>query len=338
MLKMKTINNPQPWDDPDWLDDITGWLRTSLSFHQIELCGEPRKIHSAPWSVVYSAMTNQGIYYFKALCPALKHEPQLARQLSFWQPNLVQPVLEIDALRGWMLMPEGGTTLRQVLEKNPSLDYWKKIIPTYARFQQALIPHRQELLALGVKNRGLQFLPKLANNLAADRDAMCIGQADGLSSGEYELLKDLMPTLQKLCKRLARFGIPETLQHDDFHDGNIFVVQNGFRFFDWAESFIAHPFFSMVVTLRSIAYRFELDENSIEMRDLEDLYLVEWQEYASLDHLHEAFKLAMVLGRINRALTWHMVVSSLPEPYRSKEADAVPGWLQLFLEKIIPYV
>ena len=335
---MSEIEKMLPWQDSNWFEECAQWLNTSLALHNIELTSEPSMIHSAPWSVVYSAMTNQGIYYFKALCPALKHEPQLAWQLSLWQPNLVQPVLEIDARRGWLLMPDGGSTLRQVLENNPSLDYWKKILPAYARFQQSLIPHRQELLALGVVNRGLQVLPRLANNLVEDRDAMCIGQTDGLSSGDYELLKSLMPKLQNLCDKLARFGIPETLQHDDFHDGNIFMGQDGFKFFDWAESFITHPFFTLVVTLRSIAYRFELDEQSPELHELETLYLMEWQEYGTLDHLGKALDLAMVLGRINRALTWHMVISSLPEPYRSKEADAVPGWLQLFLEKITPYV
>ena len=166
---------------------------------------------------------------------------------------------------------------------------------------------------------------------------MCVGQPDGLSAVDYETLITVMPKLQTLCETLSQFGIPETLQHDDFHDANIFVAQDGFRFFDWAESSIAHPFFSLVVSLRSIAYRFKLKEASVEICELEDLYLREWQVYASLDRLREACALAMSIGRLNRALTWHMVVSSLPEPHRSKEVDAVPGWVKLFLEIITLY-
>ncbi len=335
---MSEENKLLPWEDKNWLEEMYAWLRISLAKHDLEISEKPLLVRSAPWSVVYCVPTTQGKYYFKALCPALGYEPPLTRQLSLWQPDLIQPVIEIEPGRGWMLMPDGGTTLRQVLENDSSLNYWKKILPVYARFQQAMIPHQQELLRLGVHDRRLQMLPGLAQQLAADRDAMCIGQPDGLSPAEYESLVGVLPKIQTLCDMLAQFNIPETLQHDDFHDGNIFVLQNDYRFFDWAESFIAHPFFTLVVTMRSIAYRFELAENAPELLELEDLYLREWQEYTSLDQLHKALDLAMTLGRINRALTWHMVVSSLPEPHRSKEADAVPGWLQLFLEKIMLYV
>ncbi|MBA4383192.1 MAG: hypothetical protein C0410_00500 [Anaerolinea sp.] len=335
---MQTNNYLLPWEESAWLDDITSWLKVTLSSHNIKQNGEPQQIHSAPWSVVYEVSTNKGAHFFKALCPVLKHEALLAKQLSLWHPNLVQPVLEVEPERGWLLMPDGGTTLRQVLEKTPSVNYWKKILPQYAKLQQALIPHQQDLLALGVRDRRLKILPDLVKNLVSNRESLCIGQSDGLSNSEYDLFMGVMPKILKLCETLAQYAIPETLQHDDFHDGNIFVVQNEFRFFDWAESFIAHPFFSMVVTLRSIAYRFDLEEDSAELRELETLYLNEWQEYASLKRLREAFELAMVIGRINRALTWHMVVSSLPEPYRTKEADAVPGWVKLFLEKITLFV
>ncbi len=326
--------NTLPWQESSWHDQSTAWLRTKFKHHQIELISQPTMIHSAPWSVVYRLPTNKGHYYFKALCPALIHEPRLTHQLFRWQPEIIQPVLEIEPDRGWMLMPDGGTTLRQCLGSNLTINYWKKILPAYARFQQAMIPHRQELFDLGVKDRRLSILPELASALSSDRGALCIGMPDGLTQLEYDALLNALPKLQILCDKLAQIGIPETLQHDDFHDGNIFVVQNGFRFFDWAESFIAHPFFTLVVTLRSIAYRFDLEENSPEMRELVDIYLREWLDFAALDRLYEAFDLAMVLGRINRALTWHMVVSTLPEPHRTKEANAVPGWIQLFLEKI----
>ncbi len=325
-----------PWQQENWLLGIENWATTQLHQHNIKTISRPILIHSAPWSVVYKIFTNQVPFYFKALCPVLNHEPLLTQQLFHWQPGMIQPVLEIEPDKGWMLMPEGGTTLRQVLEQNPTLNYWKKILPAYARFQQAMIPHQQELLVLGVKDRSLAVLPGLVKRLAEERQALCIGQPDGLSPADYEAFLGYLPKLKTKCEILSQFGIPETLQHDDLHDGNIFIDQNGFKFFDWAESFIAHPFFTLVVTLRSIAYRFELEESSPEIRELTDLYLKEWLDYAKWDGLQEAFELAMVIGRINRALTWHMVVSTLPEPDKSKEADAVPGWVQLFLEKITP--
>ena len=37
----------------------------------------------------------------------------------------------------------------------------------------------------------------------------------------------------------------------------------------------------MVVTLRSIAYRFKLAENAPEISQLRDIYLQSWQRYAT---------------------------------------------------------
>ena len=292
----------------------------------------PVEIHRQPWSVVYRIQTSSETLFFKALCPALRHEPRLTRQLAAWQPDLIQPVMEIEDSKGWMLMPDGGMTLRQQLARHSSLEYWQQILPAYARFQIGMIEHNYDLLGLGVVNRSLNRLPEAFVNLLSDNEVLRINQEDGLTIQEAEQLNILQPGFKQLCQKLASYGIPETLQHDDFHDGNIFYRPGHFRFFDWAESFISHPFFSLVVTLRSIAYRFSLQENAVELNVLRDLYLREWQSFAPLADLQQAYQLAMIVGRLNRALTWNQVVSTLPEPYRSQEADAVPGWLKLFLE------
>ena len=52
----------------------------------------------------------------------------------------------------------------------------------------------------------------------------------------------LAPRFAELCERLAGYGVPETLHHDDFHDANIFVCGDRYTFADWGESCVAHPF------------------------------------------------------------------------------------------------
>jgi hypothetical protein len=47
-----------------------------------------------------------------------------------------------------------------------------------------------------------------------------------------------------------------------------------------------------------------------------------------------ACALAKQVGSFCRALTWHRVVSNLDSPFREQEQDAVPGWLQIFLETV----
>jgi aminoglycoside phosphotransferase (APT) family kinase protein len=195
-----------------------------------------------------------------------------------------------------------------------------------------MIARRDELLALGALDRRLATLPARFERLLADVGAMQLDREDNLTSAEYARLRAMGAQVAEMCERLASFGIPETLQHDDFHDANIFFGGGRYLFFDWGESAVAHPFFTLTVTLRSVAYSMELDEGGPEIARLREVYLEPWERYAPRDRLRTAFPLARRLGMFNRALTWHHVVSSLADgPDKEAQADAVPGWMQEFL-------
>ena len=63
-------------------------------------------------------------------------------------------------------------------------------------------------------------------------------------------VRAILPEYAERCELLAAFGIPETIQHDDLHDGNVFVRDGRNLFFDWGDSCVSHPFHTLVVTLR----------------------------------------------------------------------------------------
>jgi hypothetical protein len=100
---------------------------------------------------------------------------------------------------------------------------------------------------------------------------------------------------------------------------------------DWGESCAAHPFFTLVVTLRRAAYTLGLDRSAPEIVELRDRDFEHWQRLAPRNVLIAACELAQRVGMLCRALTWHRVVTSLKEPFRSEQAEAVPGWLGEFL-------
>jgi aminoglycoside phosphotransferase (APT) family kinase protein len=186
-------------------------------------------------------------------------------------------------------------------------------------------------LALGLPDRRLAQLPAHYAALLADTAALQIDQPDGLSTEEYQQLWALTPRFADLCTQLAAYGIPETLHHDDFHDANIFVRNGQYRLADWAESCLTHPFFTLVVGLRGIAYRFGLTADSAEVAQLRTLYLATWQEYGALPTLLAASQLAECIGTVCRALTWHKAVANLPEPLKTEHGEAVSRWLRQFL-------
>ena len=52
-----------------------------------------------------------------------------------------------------------------------------------------------------------------------------------------------------LVDELASYGVAETLQHDDLHDGQVFVKDGRNLILDWGDAVVSHPFFTMSVTL-----------------------------------------------------------------------------------------
>ena len=134
-----------------------------------------------------------------------------------------------------------------------------------------------------------------------------------------------LPTFAEDCARLAEFSIAPSLHHDDFHDGNIFASDDGaLTLADWGESALAHPFFSLRVALRYLAYRLELAADAPELSALADAYLALWGDP---ERLRPA--LALRLASVNRALTWAecAALSDDPEDY-----SAAAGWLRVYLQ------
>jgi hypothetical protein len=319
------------WTQPEWFAQASAWIHLQLEQQGIQAHGSIEQPHARPWSTVLRVPTSVGDLYFKATAPMLAHEPALTEALSRWRPDCMLQLLAIDRDRGWMLMRDGGVTLRSQIQSVADIRRWHDILPIYAEVQIQMSSRCDELLAFGTLDRRLTTLPAQYEQLLADTTALRVDLPDGLTAQEYRRLRDLRPQVTLLCEQLAQYHIPETLHHDDFHDANILVRDDRFVFSDWGESCVAHPFFTLLVMLRSTAYRLKLADQAPELIRLRDIYLEPWTRYEPPDHLLRACDLARRLAMICRALTWYRVVSQLEEPFRGEYAEAVPGWLQEFL-------
>lgn len=330
---MSSKNHRLPWERLDWLPAASSWMISSLESHGISLTGPIEEFQSRPWSILLRAPAGDRVFYLKACSPQLQHEPALTQALSGWHPECIPPVIALDAERAWMILPDSGPTLRSQFQSGAGIALWHKILPLYASLQKETAQHSSELLELGILDRRLANLPDHYFDLLEDLPMLRVGKEDGLNESEFEQLKQDQEQFQVMCRELAAFDIPETLQHDDFHDGNICCQDGKTLFIDWGETCLAHPFFSMVVGLNGIAYRFDLQPEDHELAVLRDAYLEPWTDEFTRSDLLAAFNLAMQVGAVNRALTWHRVVKSLPSKWQKQNADAVPGWLQEYLER-----
>jgi len=320
-----------PWMQPGWFAQASAWIDAELDRLGIGLNGPIAQPHVRPWSTVLRVPSRRGDLYFKATAPLLAHEPPLSQALARWCPDCMLPILAADPERGWMLLRDGGTRLREIIRADHDLRHWEALLPIYAEVQIELAGRLPELLALGVPDRRLAVLPARYAQLLADTDALRVDLPEGLTFAEAQRLHALVPRCGALCERLAAYRVPESLNHGDFHDGNIFVRDGGYRFFDWGDSCVAHPFFSLRTAFVSIEISLGLEEGATAFERLRDCYLEPWTRYESPANLRAAFTLARPLAAVCGALAWQRVVSSLAEPFKQQYTAPVPSLLQEFL-------
>jgi hypothetical protein len=233
-----------------------------------------------------------------------------------------------------MLVADGGTKLRDARSGDGLLAAWAEILPRCADLQRTLAPQVDAILATGTPDHGSSLLIAGLRGAIEEEPAL-YGARDGrLTVSEREALERLVPSVERHCRELASFGIADTVQHDDLHDGNVLMRDGRAVIFDWGDACVSHPFFTLTVTLRVVAFRAGLDEWSPALERLRDAYLEPWRDLASRPELVRAAELARRLGQVSRVLCWHRVARAYPDVI-----DAYPGFsdtMRLVVELIAP--
>ncbi|HEY6835165.1 MAG TPA: phosphotransferase [Gaiellaceae bacterium] len=304
-----------PWERPDWLAQATEWIR-----ERVEVTGEIEQPHVRWWSTVLRVPTAGGDLFFKAVAPVHAFEAPLTARLAELQPRRVTEVVDVDPERGWFLMRDAGTRLRELVESRDDIHHWERVLPEYARLQLDVAPHADEFLALGTPDERLDVLPDLLRELLAKRP-------HGLTEEELRRAEDAAPRFEEMCRELAGDGLPATIQHDDLHDGQVFVRDGRYLVFDWGDSSVSHPFLSLTVTLRSIAWRLDLEPGGLELRRLRDVYLVPFGRGP------EIAELGYRVGTLARAIAWDRMVSAREPEFVTEDDLTGPAYgIKLFLE------
>jgi hypothetical protein len=315
------------WTQPDWLEDAYRWIHDQLGRLDRQVTGSIEQPHVRPWGTVMRIPTNQGNVYFKTISLLLPNETAVTHALSQWQPGKLPALLTADTHRNWMLVEDGGLRLRDAFNNGLSVNTWSDILADYAAFQIELSTHVKALLSLGSPDRRLAILPSLYEKLVTDQEWLLIDQPDGLSSKDVERLVSGIPHIKQLCGELAGYAIPDSLHHGDLHDGNIFIQDGRILFFDWGDSQITHPFFSLRTAFVSMEYTFDYEENHPSFDGFAQDYLKIWSGFQSQENLWAAYQVAERLWAIPTALQWKLVMSRL-DAVRQTSAYTVPSLLQ----------
>jgi hypothetical protein len=281
------------WRDPDWLAGVYGWIAGRLDELGAARTGAIEQPHIYPWSTVLRIPTEAGNLWFKANVDSLRHEAAIVERIASRRSDVVPALLAADTTTGWLLMADAGESLRTVTARERSLARWYEVLPRYAGVQLDLADDVDDLLALGIPDLRLATLPTSYSRLMDE-----IG-AEPRFHAAAAMVTDL-------CDDLAGYGLPELLQHDDLHDGQIFVRDGRHVVLDWAEACISHPFFTLSVSLEGgLAWGLDDIENSVDIAPFRDAYLAPYAERFSGD-LVAAAKVALRLGWACRAINGHV--------------------------------
>ena len=329
------MSNPSQllWQDLEWKEQEREWIHAHAQRHSTLVTGEIEQPHMYAWSTVLHVPTDQGKLFFKATAHETIYEAALTQALARWFPDCMPELVAVDAGRGWMLMRDGGEQLRASIRPTKDLAPWKRVIKRYAEVQIGLAEHVTEMLSLRIPDHRLSVLPTRFNQLLTNEDSFMIEQEKGLTSAEWQQVQAKAPRLKEICQQLAAYGIPESLNHGDFHDGNILLKDGRITFFDWGDGDITHPFVSLRTFFVSIEIALDLEDYSFtpEMAELLDIYLKPWQKFASQEDLLKAYQLSKPLASIVKALAWHTTISRMGEDLRKEYAWIVPELMREFV-------
>ena len=296
------------WTDPVWLADAHEWIHAEAARLDLGAIGVIDQHHVRPWSTVMRVPTESGDVYFKANAAALQHEAAAVTLIAAHRPDCVPPLLAVDLGRGWMLMADAGDRLRETVERERDLSCWLDILPLYAGLQIDLADHADELAAVGVPDMRLSTLPSSFEKMLDD-----LGDLP-----EYDLrrLEGNVSRVAEMCDELAGYGLPETIQHDDFHDGQVFVCDGRYQLLDWGDACVSHPFFTLSVTLEgTLAWGLDDIQGSVDVTPFRDAYLEPFTPLANGADLAAACTTAVRLGWVCRAVNCHLSGSDAPQTH-----------------------
>jgi hypothetical protein len=292
-------------------DEIHGWL----AVHAVEPTGPVELVHEKPWSTVLRVPTGDGDLYLKQEQPVQAFEVELTLTLASRWPDRVPEVIAADVERAWLLLRDGGVRLADI----GTLDFFPRALELYGELQVAEVSRVDELLAIGLRDLRLPVVAGAYDHFF-ERD-------HGLAPDEVARLRALAPRYRELCERLADFGLPASIQHDDLHQWNVFVRDDRVAIHDWGDSSVGHPLWSWLKPSIA-AHQYRTDPEPLRAA-----FLSAWTALATERELRAALDVALTTGTFAYALQVRRQFDAMPDARDNYEAY-LPMVLRRLLERL----
>jgi hypothetical protein len=294
------------------MTDRAEWLDERLAAAGLRRTGEITCPHDPPWSTVHTAQTTGGRVWLKAPGPGTVFEVALYDLLARVTPEWILRPIAVDLDRGWVLLPDGGTTLGE--SGADVVAGLVAVLPRYAQLQRDLAPHAGELLSSGVADMRPEIMP--------DRFDQAVTAITAQTGDPLDEVRAMRPAYTEWCARLAASPVPASIDHNDLHPWNVFADGDHVRFYDWGDAVVAHPFASLLVPAAVVRRHLGAGPDDPAVRRIRDAYLEVWSDVAPHRELVTELELACWVGKVARTLVWERALRTQGHDQAREFADA----------------
>ncbi len=235
------------------------------------------EVVTTPYSYVLKLSTASECFYLKKTPPRLFIEAETLRILrAQCNVKMIPEIIASDKERNCFLLKScGDQTLRTLFSKKINTDLTIRAIKRFKQIQKETTDHIETFINIGVPDWRLNKLPILYNEMVNDTKTL---EEWGLEENDISRLKQYSVSFEKLCNSLDAYNLPDTLNHSDFHDGNILInnASQEITFIDWGETNIGNPLLQMSSCLYGIKDRYDISLESSTYKELQNHFFDGW--------------------------------------------------------------
>jgi hypothetical protein len=306
------------WGSQQWRADVRAWAGGGVLAEQ----------RTRPWSTLWTVETGAQRLWFKENCPAHRAEATVHSALARIAPGYVDEPVRVRADRGWLLTRDGGPAL----DRADAVDV-TAILRDHAALQRRTIGRRDELVAAGLRVADPRDAADLAVEQAQLLAALPADDPRHLAGEQRDAVLAVHPALREAGEELAAGPVPLTLDQADLFPRNVFPPRPGggpHRFFDFADAVWAHPFGAPLLLLwqrlRGRPSGPVLDCRAD--RDLLEVYLDCWTDFASLAELRRLAESALRIAPLHRTSAWLGILATADEAAIAQHGRTPWSWLK----------
>jgi hypothetical protein len=302
------------WARPGGVAATIAWADDALAAIGRPRTGPAAQVKTWNLSSILRLPTAAGDVWCKSVPPFLAHEGTIMALVGADEPALVPTLLASDRATGTVLLADA-----------PGDDDWEApearlltMVRTLVQLQARWVDRIDELLAAGLPDWRAHPLTRLVDALLSRPDVRA-----QLADDELRALDALTASLPDRLAAIAACGVPETLVHGDFHQGNWRFDGRSLVLLDWGDSGVGHPM---------------LDLSAFEERVSDDArprvraaWVDAWRAERPGSDPSRAAELIAPIAALRRAVIYQGFLDGIEPSERRYHGSDVPDWLRAAL-------